>query len=76
MVAPLGAFNRPHNSLPASMFSIATSIGIAFDTTINDVIVVGDFNLDMQKSSQSRNFKAQRQIYNLSNIISEPTLYT
>ena len=32
------------------MVSIETAVGLAFDTTINDVIVVCDFNLDMQKT--------------------------
>ena len=40
----LGTFYRSPNSPPGSMLSIETSIGLAFDTTINDVIDVGDFN--------------------------------
>ena len=51
------------------MSSIETSIGLAFDTTINDVIVVGEFNLDMQKLTSSRKIE----ILCLSNIFSEPT---
>ena len=56
------------------MLSIETSIG--FDTTFNDVIVVGDFNLDMQKLTSSRKIQTLCQMYNLSNIISEPTHFT
>ena len=58
------------------MLSIETSIGLAFDTTINDVIVVGDFNLDMQKLTSRRKIKTLCQMYNRSNIISEPTHFT
>ena len=50
----LGTFYRPPNSPPGSMLSIETSIGLAFDTTINYVVVVGNFNLDMQKITSSR----------------------
>ena len=56
------------------MLSIETSIG--FDPTFNDVIVVGDFNLDMQKLTSSRKIQTLCQMYNLSNIISEPTHFT
>ena len=72
----LGTFYRPPNSPPFSMLSIETSIGLAFDTTINDVIVLGDFNLDMQKLTSSRNIQTLYQMYTLSNIISEPTHFT
>ena len=58
------------------MLSIETSIGLAFDTTINDVIVVADFNLDMQKLTSSRTIETLCQMYNLSKIISEPTYFT
>ena len=40
------SFYRPSHSPPASMLSKDTSIGLAFDKTINDVTVVGDFSLD------------------------------
>ena len=58
------------------MLSIETSIGLAFDTTINDVIVIGDFNLDMQKLTSSWKIETLCQMYNLSRIISEPTHFT
>ena len=58
------------------MLSIETSIGLAFDTTINDVIVVGDYNLDMLKLTSSRKIETLCQMYNLSDIISEPTHFT
>ena len=58
------------------MLSIETSIGLAFDTTINDVIVVGDFNLDMQKLTSSRKIETLCQMYSLSYIISKPTHFT
>ena len=72
----LGAFYRPSNSSPGSMLSIETSIGLAFDTTINDVIVVSNFNLDMQKLTSSRKIETFCQMYNLFNIISDPTHFT
>ena len=58
------------------MLSIEASIRLVFDTTINDVIVFGDFNLDMQKVTSSRKTETLRQMYNLCNIISEPTHFT
>ena len=72
----LGTFYRPSNSPPSSMVSIKTSIGLAFDTTINDIIVVGNFNLYMQKPTSSRKIETLCQMNNLSNIISEPTHFT
>ena len=57
------------------MLSIETSFGLAFDTTINDVIVVGDFNLDMQKRTSRRKTKTLCHMY-CSDIISEPTHFT
>ena len=49
----LGSFYRPPNSPPASMLSIETYIGLALDTTINDVICknlhqVGKFKLSVR----------------------------
>ena len=72
----LGTCYRPPNSPPGSMLSIETSIGLAFGTTINDVIVVGDLNLEKQKLTSRRKIEALCQMYNLSNIISEPTHFT
>ena len=72
----LGTFNRPPNFPPGSMLSIETSFGLAFNTAINDVIVVGDLNLDMQKLRSNRKIETLCQMYNLSNIISEPTHFT
>ena len=46
------------------MLSIETSIGLAFDTIINDVIVVGNFNLDMQTPTLSRKIETLCQMYN------------
>ena len=58
------------------MLSMETSIGHAFDTSINDVIVVADFNLDMQKLTSSRKIENLCQMYNLSNKFSEPTHFS
>ena len=46
----IGSIYRPFNSQPARMSSIETSFGqiFDFDTTINEVSVVGNFNIDRQ----------------------------
>ena len=45
----LGTFYRPPNSSPLVLSAIETSIGLAIDTGITDIIVTGDFNIDYLK---------------------------
>ena len=44
-----GTFYRPPNSTSLTLTNIETSIGLAIDANIPDVIITGDFNLDINK---------------------------
>ena len=72
----IGTFYRPPNSLNAIFSSIEDSIGLAFDSNIQDIIITGDFNLDMLKDSSNRKIKDLCQQYNLHQLINEPTNFT
>ena len=41
----VGTFYRPPNSLPLILSDIENSIGLAVDTGILDIVILGDFNL-------------------------------
>ena len=72
----IGTFYRPPNSLNAIFSSIEDSIGLAFDSNIQDIIITGDFNLDMMKDSSNRKIKDLCQQYNLDQLINESTNFT
>ena len=46
----IGTFYRPPTALASTLTSTETSIGLAYDTNISDILIVGDFvgdfNLD------------------------------
>ena len=50
----IGTFYRPPNSTNEILSSIEDSIGMAFDTNIQNILMTGDFNLDMFKQNSSR----------------------
>ena len=72
----LGTFNRPPNSPNAVMTSIEDSIGLAFDTNIQNVLITGDFNLDLLKDTSKRKIADLRQHFNLTQLINDPTNFT
>ncbi len=72
----LGTFYRPPNSSPLVLGNIETSIGLALDTNIKDIIITGDLNLDMLKQNTRLKVDSISQQYGLSQIIQEPTHYT
>ena len=47
------------------------SIGLAIDDNISDVIITGDFNLDLYKQAPSQKVSDLMQQYNLTPIINE-----
>ena len=47
----IGTFYRPPNSSNAVFSSIEDSIGLAFDTNIENILLTGDFNLDTLKEN-------------------------
>ena len=72
----VGIFYRPPNSPSATLTSIETSIGLAFDTTINDILIVGDFNFDILKTNSSKKIQDICQHFNLQQLINTPTHFT
>ena len=43
----VGTFYRPPNSTPQVLTDIENSIGLAVDTGISDIVILGDFNLNI-----------------------------
>lgn len=72
----VGTFYRPPNSTSAIFTAIEDSIGLATDTNAYDILITGDFNLDMTDNRSSKKINDLCQEYNLSQIISEPTHFT
>ena len=52
----LGTFNRPPNSSQDVLTSIEGSISLAYDTNIQNILITGDFNLDVLKSSFNKRY--------------------
>ena len=50
----LGTFYRPPNAPAATYSLIEDSIGLVFDTNIPDILITGDFYLDIQKDSSNK----------------------
>ena len=45
----IGTFYRPPNSPNDTMAHIENSVGLAVDTNNQDILILGDFNLDILK---------------------------
>ena len=71
-----GLFYRPPNSNAAYLASIEDSISLALDTQINNIIVTGDFNLDMLNNNTSRKVSELCEQFSLYQTITEPTHFT
>ena len=72
----VGTYYRPPNSDIAVLTNIENSIDLAIDTEISDIIILGDFNLDMNKPNTSNKINNICQQYNLHQLIREPTHFT
>ena len=72
----VGTYYRPPNSDNAVLTNIENSIDLAIDTEISDIIIIGDFNLDMNKPNTSNKINNICQQYNLHQLIREPTHFT
>ena len=72
-----GTFYRPPNS-PVSLWSdIENSIDLAYNSNINNIIIVGDFNADfLVDNLQLNHFRNILHMYNMSQLVQEPTHYT
>ena len=69
----IGTFYRPPTSPASTLTSIETSIGLACDTNISDILIVGDFNLDVLKRASGNKINSICYQFNLYNLIEEPT---
>ena len=72
----IGTFYRPPNSSPAILSSIEDSIGLAYDTNAQNILITGDFNLDIAKQSSNKKVSDICQHYNLNQLITAPIHYT
>ena len=72
----IGTFYRPPNSANAILSSIEDSIGLAFDSNIQNILVTGDFNLDILKDNSNRKIRDLCQQFNFERLINEPTHFT
>ena len=50
----IGTFYRPPNSDNTVLATIEDSIGLAFDTNMQNILITGDFNLDTQKQVSNK----------------------
>ena len=71
-----GTFYRPPNSDNTVLATIEDSIGLAFDTNMQNILITGDFNLDTQKQVSNKKIIDICQQFNLTQLITEPTHYT
>lgn len=72
----VGTFYRPPNSNQSILTDIERSVDLAVDTRISDIIILGDFNLDMLKLNSRRKIENICQQYDLKQVINEPTHFT
>ena len=72
----IGMFYRPPNSTNAILSSIEDSIGLAFETNISNILISGDFNLDILKDNSIRKVRILCQQFIFEQIIYEPTHFT
>ena len=68
---PIGTFYRPPNSPVSALASTEKAVGFAYDTNISDILIVGDFDLDMQKPVPGRKVDNLCQQFNLHNLIQD-----
>ena len=71
-----GVFYRPPNSDSAYYSLNEDSIGLAMDSDISDVIITGDFNLNIINQQQYRKVESLCNEYNMTQRIDEPTHFT
>ena len=72
----IGTFYRPPNSDNTVLNNIENSIDLARDTDIPEIIILGDFNLDMNKAVSSGKINNICRQYDLHQIINEHTHFT
>ena len=71
-----GVFYRPPNSEAVTFSAIEDSINLAVDSGVNDIIITGDFNLNMQNVQSARKITSLCEQLSLVQSIEEPTHFT
>ena len=71
-----GLYYRPPNTNALQHSRIIDSIHLAVDTGISNIIVTGDFNINMLDTTSARKLHSLCQQFSLSSCISEPTHFT
>ena len=71
----VGGFYKPPNSDNAYLNLIEERIDRAYNTNIVDMFALGDFNFDMSQNSSNK-MTELIQVYDLKQLIQEPTHYT
>ena len=68
----VGLFYRPPNSDAAYLSSIEDSVGLAIDTGISDIIITGDFNLNINNHNTLKKIETLCSQFSLYQLIDEP----
>ena len=71
-----GLFYRPPNSNALFFSSIEDSIHLAVDTSVQYIIVTGDFNYNMLNSQTSSKIKSNCEQFSFTQTINAPTHFT
>ena len=74
-ISPRNLYNSL-KSIKETMVHIENSAGLAVDTNIQDILILGDFNLDILKQLPSRKINNICQYFGLDQLICEPTHFT
>ena len=69
-------FYRPPNSDSVNYSTIEDSVHLAVDTGISDIIVTGDFNLNMPNPQTARKISSFCDQFSLHQMIKDPTHFT
>ena len=72
----IGTFYRPPNADASVHLDIETSIDLAIDTGINDIILTGDLNVDYLKENTRKKIADICNQYTLTQITDEPIHFT
>ena len=72
----VGTFYRPPNSDSTILTHIENSIDLARDTDISQIIILGHFNRDINKTSSCNKINSICQQYKLRRMITEQTHFT
>ena len=72
----IGTFYRPPNADASVLLDIETSIDLAIDTGINDIIMTGDLNVDYLKENTRKKIADICNKHTLTQIIDGPTHFT